>query len=297
MDFLGVGIPELFVILILALIFIGPRDLPKLAARLGRYVRQLQLMSADFRAEWRRELAQAGHEDLLEIKDEILSAGQAIREAGQEISSVSRDVKQEMKSAGDDVSAEVKEASEAAKSVKTIAEEQLEEEAESESDADDAQTTTVKTIAESEDDTGSPPGEAETTGAAENGSEAKVNGTAKVVPPSIEANETDEINSSAQDEVTSSGNSADEDTSMQEVEEVIAEEAGIDLPETQLEPATMGAEDVDDISQRTIAPPEHNQIPPSTVEEPQIKTLNEEPSVVASETAEPPLVDDIPNQE
>ena len=108
MDFLGIGVPEFFVILILALIVVGPRDLPKVAARLGKYVRDLRMMSEGFRAEWRRELGDAGFEDIAELRAELISARQALQEAGQEIHSVGQSVESEMKDAGDTVQTEVK---------------------------------------------------------------------------------------------------------------------------------------------------------------------------------------------
>jgi Sec-independent protein translocase protein TatA len=42
MDFLGIGLPELIVVLLIAVIAVGPRRLPELAVQLTRAVRQLQ---------------------------------------------------------------------------------------------------------------------------------------------------------------------------------------------------------------------------------------------------------------
>ena len=39
MEFLGIGLPELLVILVLALIVVGPNRLPEVAANLARFVR------------------------------------------------------------------------------------------------------------------------------------------------------------------------------------------------------------------------------------------------------------------
>jgi Tat protein translocase TatB subunit len=38
-EFLGIGLPELFVILVLALIVVGPNRLPEVAAQLARFIR------------------------------------------------------------------------------------------------------------------------------------------------------------------------------------------------------------------------------------------------------------------
>jgi Sec-independent protein translocase protein TatA len=46
MDFLGVGLPELLVILILTLIVVGPQRLPQVAGQLARYIREFRRYSA-----------------------------------------------------------------------------------------------------------------------------------------------------------------------------------------------------------------------------------------------------------
>jgi len=42
MDLLGIGLPELIVVLLIAVIAVGPRRLPELAVQLTRAVRQLR---------------------------------------------------------------------------------------------------------------------------------------------------------------------------------------------------------------------------------------------------------------
>jgi Tat protein translocase TatB subunit len=91
MDFLGIGVPEVVVIIILALIFIGPRDLPRIAARAGKFLRDIRMMSEGFTTEWRREMAALSQvEELKELKDELTSTRDALREAGQEIKGTMR---------------------------------------------------------------------------------------------------------------------------------------------------------------------------------------------------------------
>jgi Tat protein translocase TatB subunit len=104
MDFLGVGVPEVIVIIMLALIFIGPRDLPRMAARFGKFVRDLRMMSEGFTTEWRRELEAAVRlEELQEIKEELQETGQILKESG-------RDIKGEMRVDKKDLDPEAKKA-------------------------------------------------------------------------------------------------------------------------------------------------------------------------------------------
>lgn len=56
MDFLGVGPGELFLILIIALLVLGPGKLPEVGRTLGRFVRELRKTASDFTADFGREL-------------------------------------------------------------------------------------------------------------------------------------------------------------------------------------------------------------------------------------------------
>ena len=86
MDFLGIGVPEVIVIIILALIFIGPRDLPKLAGRFAKFLRDLRMMSEGFRTEWQREMQAATRiEGLKELREELIATRDTLREAGHDI--------------------------------------------------------------------------------------------------------------------------------------------------------------------------------------------------------------------
>ena len=66
MDILGVGFPELMFILIIALMVFGPRRLPEIAGKLGRYVAQLRSLSDGLMAEWQREINAATQLEELE---------------------------------------------------------------------------------------------------------------------------------------------------------------------------------------------------------------------------------------
>jgi Tat protein translocase TatB subunit len=57
MDFLGIGPMELVVILIIALIVVGPERLPQLAQSIGKTMRDLRAMSQGLTTEWQREIS------------------------------------------------------------------------------------------------------------------------------------------------------------------------------------------------------------------------------------------------
>ena len=88
MDFLGIGVAELFLIFIIALIVLGPRRLPEYAAKAGKIVRDLRNMSQGLMLEWQREIAVATRiEELEETRRELQEAQKALRETSQMIRS------------------------------------------------------------------------------------------------------------------------------------------------------------------------------------------------------------------
>src|SRR3989337_334138 len=56
MDFLGIGMPELIVVLIIAVVVVGPKRLPEVAVQLARLVRQLRGYATDVTSQMRSEL-------------------------------------------------------------------------------------------------------------------------------------------------------------------------------------------------------------------------------------------------
>jgi len=56
MDFLGIGLPELIIILIVAVIVVGPKRLPEVAVQIARAIRQLRGYATDVTAQMRSEL-------------------------------------------------------------------------------------------------------------------------------------------------------------------------------------------------------------------------------------------------
>ena len=80
MDFLGVGLPELLVILTLILIVVGPARLPEMAARLARLVRAARQYSARISREF-NETLQELEKEYDEVKDDWKEIGQGLEES------------------------------------------------------------------------------------------------------------------------------------------------------------------------------------------------------------------------
>ena len=68
MDFLGVGTGELLVIATIALIVVGPKDLPLLLRKLGRFTERMRGMANEFRSSFDEMARQA---ELDELRKEI----------------------------------------------------------------------------------------------------------------------------------------------------------------------------------------------------------------------------------
>jgi Tat protein translocase TatB subunit len=82
MDFLGIGPLELLVILIIALVVVGPEKLPEIARSIGKTMRDLRNMSQGFTAEWEREFnrmsqIETGEKGLQQAVTEPLKEAQA----------------------------------------------------------------------------------------------------------------------------------------------------------------------------------------------------------------------------
>ncbi len=86
MDILGIGFPELVFIFIIALMVFGPRRLPEIAGKAGRFVRDLRNMSQGFLAEWQREITVATRlEEIEEVRKEFEETKQSLRQTQTEI--------------------------------------------------------------------------------------------------------------------------------------------------------------------------------------------------------------------
>ena len=88
MDFLGIGLPELIIILIVAVIVVGPKRLPEVAVQIARAIRQLRGYATDVTAQMRSELDELTRE-YEQVRKELREFRQA---ATKDLDSVSREV-------------------------------------------------------------------------------------------------------------------------------------------------------------------------------------------------------------
>ncbi len=71
-----VGLPELLVIAVIALIVVGPKDLPILMRKVGRFVAHLRGMAAEFRASFDEMARQSELEELRREVEAMRAAAQ-----------------------------------------------------------------------------------------------------------------------------------------------------------------------------------------------------------------------------
>jgi len=88
MDFLGIGLPEIILILIVALIVVGPKRLPEVAVQVARVIRQLRGYATDVTAQMRTELDELTRE-YEQVRKELREFRQV---AVKDLDSVSREV-------------------------------------------------------------------------------------------------------------------------------------------------------------------------------------------------------------
>ncbi len=88
MDFLGIGLPELIIILIVAVVVVGPKRLPEVAVQIARAIRQLRGYATDVTAQMRSEMDELTREYEL-VRKELREFRQA---ATRDLNSLSREV-------------------------------------------------------------------------------------------------------------------------------------------------------------------------------------------------------------
>ncbi len=68
MNIFGIGLPEMILILVVALLVFGPKKLPEIGKSLGKAIRGFQEASREFESEFKRE-ASALSDTAADVKD------------------------------------------------------------------------------------------------------------------------------------------------------------------------------------------------------------------------------------
>ena len=104
MNFFGVGPAELIVILVVALVFVGPERLPKLAADLARTIREIRKYTGSLAAEF-NEVIQEFEKDTAAEKSTWKEIETGITGAAKSVTDAVRDVRAEVQGAKTDAAA------------------------------------------------------------------------------------------------------------------------------------------------------------------------------------------------
>ena len=95
MDILGIGLPEIVLILIVAIIVVGPKRLPEVAAQMARVIRQLRGYATDVTSQMRSEL-----DELTREYEQMRKELEEVKEtAVKDVDSVTREVDRAVKEA------------------------------------------------------------------------------------------------------------------------------------------------------------------------------------------------------
>lgn len=78
MNILGVGIPEILVVLLLIAVIFGPGRLPEFAGQFGRAIRELREYARDFRDEYLVDFEEM-REEYIEVRHELSETDEGIR--------------------------------------------------------------------------------------------------------------------------------------------------------------------------------------------------------------------------
>ena len=97
MNFFGVGIPELLLIMMIALVVFGPERLPEIGRSIGKAVRDFRRMSAGVTSEWQelsKELVDAASEVQRGVKEVAAEVERGVQEMETEIEQIEGEIKQ-----------------------------------------------------------------------------------------------------------------------------------------------------------------------------------------------------------
>lgn len=92
-----IGAVELLIIGVIALVVVGPKDLPRLMREVGRFTAKLRGYAAQFRAQFD---AMAREAELDELKKDVRKMKETVDPSG-DLKSLSRDLKADIENAGD----------------------------------------------------------------------------------------------------------------------------------------------------------------------------------------------------
>jgi Tat protein translocase TatB subunit len=96
MEFFGIGLPELVVILVLTLIVVGPQRLPEVAAQIGRTIREFRRYSSGVTKEL-LDAVQDLEREYKDLRGELTSVSGELRDKaeafGRELTGVADDVR------------------------------------------------------------------------------------------------------------------------------------------------------------------------------------------------------------
>ena len=94
MNFLGVGPAELLVILVVALIFVGPERLPRLAADIARTIRELRKYTSSIAAEF-TEVIEDIERETKDDRSQWKEIGEGLTDATKSVATALRDARSE----------------------------------------------------------------------------------------------------------------------------------------------------------------------------------------------------------
>ena len=88
MDVLGIGMPEIILVLVVAVIVVGPKRLPEFAAQIARVIRQMRGYATDVTTQMRSEL-----DELTREYEQIRKELEEVRDtAVKDVDSITREV-------------------------------------------------------------------------------------------------------------------------------------------------------------------------------------------------------------
>ena len=88
----GIGLMELLVIAVVALVFIGPSRLPQVARQFGRFFVQVRRMTTDVRRTIDSAIQEAEHEVLEEERQKLEEIKKDLRETQAKVEGEARDI-------------------------------------------------------------------------------------------------------------------------------------------------------------------------------------------------------------